>query len=235
LWRDFSGDVPNFSKNHVINLHISLETASSERYNAMPRVTITVPDQTSQPYRFQLDRKIVTIGRGSDNDIVVECGSVSTKHAEMARISGGYEMRDIGSTNGIKLAGNRAQIIRLESDMTVHLGDVAFHFLLSDEELEALRKEQPVVESPIIAEQPLPALPRTTHAQEKKIPTPRQTEERSAPKKTGGSFWIIFAFIALAAISFYVGLSIRHKKITGSSLMDSIQTNLSGDPAPPAQ
>jgi pSer/pThr/pTyr-binding forkhead associated (FHA) protein len=56
----------------------------------MPRVTITVPDRTPQPYRFQLDRRVVSLGRGSDNDIAIDCGSVSVRHAEMVRVDGGY-------------------------------------------------------------------------------------------------------------------------------------------------
>ena len=42
------------------------------------------------------------MGRGSDNDIVIDSGSVSGSHAEMRRIEGGYELVDLGSTNGIK-------------------------------------------------------------------------------------------------------------------------------------
>ena len=51
----------------------------------MPRVTITVPDKNAQPYRFQMDREVVTLGRGSENDIAIESGSVSLYHAEMHR------------------------------------------------------------------------------------------------------------------------------------------------------
>ena len=61
----------------------------------MPRVTITVPEKNAQPYRFQLDRPVVSLGRGSENDIAIESGSVSVHHAEMRRIEGGYELRDI--------------------------------------------------------------------------------------------------------------------------------------------
>ena len=101
----------------------------------MPRVTITVPEKTPQPYRFQIDRQSVTLGRGSENDIAIDCGSISVKHAEMLRVEGGYELRDVGSTNGIKLDGERMDVIRLRSGLGVKLGDVSFDFLLSDEEL----------------------------------------------------------------------------------------------------
>ena len=106
---------------------------------SMPRVTITVPDKMPQPYRFPLDRQVVMIGRGSENDIAIDCGSISVRHAEMVRIEGGYELRDLGSTNGIKLDGRRSDAIALRHGATVRLGDVAFDFQLSEEERDAPR------------------------------------------------------------------------------------------------
>src|SRR5690606_14600509 len=115
-----------------------LESRGSPRFHPMPRVTITVPDRNPQPYRFQLDRQAVNMGRGSDNDIVIEDGSVSVRHAVMERIEGGYQLRDLGSTNGIKLDGRASQIIPLRHGLSVKIGDVAFDFTLSDDEREAL-------------------------------------------------------------------------------------------------
>lgn len=107
----------------------------------MPRVTITIPEKTPQPYRFDLLREIVTLGRGLDNDIVVGCGSVSGKHAEMRRVKGGYEIVDVGSTNGLKVDGVRQQTVVLKTGMTVKMGDVEFGFTLTEEELAVLDTE----------------------------------------------------------------------------------------------
>ncbi|MEM9236750.1 MAG: FHA domain-containing protein, partial [Verrucomicrobiota bacterium] len=92
----------------------------------MPRVTITVPDKKSQPYRFALDRKSVSLGRGSENDIVIDCGSVSVRHAVMERVKGGYRLRDLGSTNGTKIDGKARDAVELYDGAPVKLGDVAF-------------------------------------------------------------------------------------------------------------
>jgi len=107
----------------------------------MPRVTITIVEKGSQPYRFDLKREIVTIGRGLDNDIVVACGSVSGKHSEMRRVEGGYHLVDVGSTNGIKVDGVRQQKVSLKNGMTVKLGDVEFGFTLNEEELAIIDAE----------------------------------------------------------------------------------------------
>ena len=69
----------------------------------MPRVSITIAGKNSQPYRFTLDRKKVSIGRGADCDIIIDCPSVSSLHCTMERVDGGYILRDRKSTNGITL------------------------------------------------------------------------------------------------------------------------------------
>jgi len=108
----------------------------------MPRVTISEPDKTPQPYRFKLERKTVHIGRGSDNDIIIQCGSVSTSHAVMERVEGGYILRDSGSTNGIKKNGSQMDVIDLFDGMEVHVGDVPLQFELGEEEIEAISEEE---------------------------------------------------------------------------------------------
>jgi pSer/pThr/pTyr-binding forkhead associated (FHA) protein len=199
----------------------------------MPRVTITVPDRNPQPYRFQLDRLEVNMGRGSDNDIVVEDGSVSVRHAVMERIEGGYQLRDLGSTNGIKLEGQVTPVIPLRHGLSVKIGDVAFDFTLSDEEREALAREKPQQESPIIKESPLDAPKRAAGPVRPAPAAHRQVVYESQPSASASFFMTLF-FLVLAAGAFCLGLSIRHQKETGRSLLHDIQGSAAGVPlAPP--
>jgi len=181
----------------------------------MPRVTITVPDKNAQPYRFQLDRQVVTLGRGSENDIPIESGSVSVNHAEMRRIEGGYELIDIGSTNGIKLDGVRQQVIPLRSGATVKLGDVAFDFLLTDEEREALARERPPEESPILRE----------YEEKPQERIAKQRALQAAPSSKGFDLAGVLMFLILAAAAFFAGLAVRYQKDTSTSLISAMQSN----------
>ncbi len=183
----------------------------------MPRVTITVPEKNAQPYRFQLDRQVVTLGRGSENDIAIDSGSVSVNHAEMHRIKGGYELRDAGSTNGIKLDGVRKEVIPLRNGGTVKLGDVAFDFLLNDDELSALAREKPGQESPITRE---PEESPSMSASEKAA---QQRDTYAAAPSSGIGFGAILIFLILAATAFLIGMAIRHQKETGRSLIEDMQ------------
>jgi hypothetical protein len=108
----------------------------------MPRVSITIAGKNSQPYRFTLDRKKVSIGRGADCDIVIDCPSVSSLHSTMERVDGGYILRDRKSTNGITLNEEAMAIIDLRNNNDVKVGDVEFGYELSDEELDDLDEEE---------------------------------------------------------------------------------------------
>lgn len=108
----------------------------------MPRVSITIPEKNAQPYRFALDREVVTIGRSSENDIVIDCPSVSSKHCTMERVPGGYILRDRKSTNGIRLEEEYMYVVDLFNDADVRVGDVQFGYTLTDEELDELDEEE---------------------------------------------------------------------------------------------
>lgn len=184
----------------------------------MPRVTITVPDKNAQPYRFQLDREVVTLGRGSENDIAIDSGSVSVHHAEMRRIEGGYELVDVGSTNGLKLDGERCEVISLRSGMTAKIGDVSFDFVLSDEERDALNRERPGAPSPITREAEVPVVKRAR-------------PEYVAPAPGLGVAGVLLFFV-LAAAAFFAGLAVRFQKETNGNLLDAIRAHKAEKSAP---
>jgi pSer/pThr/pTyr-binding forkhead associated (FHA) protein len=188
----------------------------------MPRVTITVPERNPQPYRFQLDRLKVHLGRGSENDIVIDCGSVSVRHAVMERIDGGYQLRDLGSTNGIKIEGKVREVIPLRHGLSVKIGDVPFDFTLTEEEREALAREKPPEESPIIMEDELNE-PAPRKAAPKSPPAfPRTVASQQQPSAVA-SFFMTLLFLVLAAIAFFIGLAIKHKQDTGIPLIQDMK------------
>ena len=212
----------------------------------MPRVIITVPGASPQPYLFPLERKSVTLGRGSVNDIVMDCPSVSVRHAEMKRLEGGYEMRDLASTNGIKVHGEPRAVVVLHDGDTLKLGDVGFQFTLSDEEKEILGRERPLEEYPIIREPVIepetPVLEEPEIAldagaeieQEADEPAPKPRPETSAgslpqASQYGCAWW--FWMLVVAVIAFCAGMAVRHERGTGESWLKSVKERLV--PSPP--
>ncbi len=182
----------------------------------MPRVTISEPGTTPQPYRFKLERNLITIGRGSDNDIIIKCGSASTDHCYMERVEGGYVMRDKGSTNGIKLNDTPMEVIDLFDRTEVLVGDIPVTFELSEDELETLSHEVPTSHQekkhPPVKDTPKPSRtstssPRAAHAQR-----PQPTLQ-----KNGNPFKSLLVFILLV-LALCTGLTLKHLKRTGDFL-----------------
>lgn len=189
----------------------------------MPRVCITVHGKNAQPYRFSLDRKVIRIGRSADCDIVVDCRSVSSHHCEMRRIDGGYVLEDTGSTNGIKLDGDRMDVIDLENGLDIHVGDAALDFDLSEEELEKLEEEDhtpqqraqlpKAKEAAKASRRPTPA-PTTSAGPIP--PRPNAATLLSTSRASGSDTAITLGLITLAILAFYFGLASAHKSKYGS-------------------
>jgi hypothetical protein len=62
-----------------------------------------------------------TLGRSRDADIVLDDANVSRKHAEVRPSGGSWIVRDLGSTNGVKVNGRRLDPNRPQS---IKPGDV---------------------------------------------------------------------------------------------------------------
>ena len=188
--------------------------------HSMPRVSITIPGKNSQPYRFKLDREKVTIGRSSDNDIVIDCPSVSALHCTMERVPGGYILRDRKSTNGIRLDEEYMATVDLRNDANVRVGDVQFGYTLSDDELDELDEEEfvPLQET---SEERAERKEKTASSEEKPVKkkakanvvtTPQRPAAPVTPQvlasssESGGFLYGLSLFVA-GILALYAGLS----------------------------
>lgn len=61
------------------------------------------------------------VGRGFENDIVIDNPSASKRHAEIYRIDDNYYIRDLNATNGTMLNGVR---VMNSEDLELHNGDI---------------------------------------------------------------------------------------------------------------
>ncbi len=180
----------------------------------MPRVCITAQGKNAQPYRFSLDRKVVRIGRSTDNDIVIDCPSVSSHHCEMKRIDGGYILEDKDSTNGIKVDDARMEIIDLENGLDILVGDAALDFELTDKEKDTLSEEEHVPKQ----RAPLPKKKKDGEVSAKHpVLPPRPGSPGVAtplvitPTTSGANFAITIGLLFLALMAFYFGLASKHQ------------------------
>ena len=72
--------------------------------------------------RYQLTGPVTVLGRGSDADVVLDDAGVSRRHAEIRVDDGDVVARDLGSTNGTFVDGERIQTARLRDGSTITVG-----------------------------------------------------------------------------------------------------------------
>ena len=58
---------------------------------------------------YPMKTLVVTIGRSDQCEIAVKDGSMSGKHAEVAKLSGEIHVKDLGSANGIYVNGEKVE------------------------------------------------------------------------------------------------------------------------------
>ncbi len=92
------------------------------------RVRITVTSGGNEG-PFHLEEREHAVGRSASNDVRLEHGSVSRRHARLVPRSGRYVLTDLGSTSGTAVNGERLTSERvLRSGDSITFGDVALSF-----------------------------------------------------------------------------------------------------------
>ncbi len=93
----------------------------------------------------ELAEELITIGRGPDNAIRLDDPSVSGRHAQLQRVGDIYRLKDLGSTNGTSVDGQKVNETALRFGDRLRFGKVEalFESDVSDHaqplpELEAL-------------------------------------------------------------------------------------------------
>ncbi len=82
----------------------------------MPKLTLVLDRKPVQVY--ELDQSVIRIGRGESMDVLIDNVSVSRRQAEIREENGAWLLRDLGSSNGTFLNGQR-----ITADQALRPGD----------------------------------------------------------------------------------------------------------------
>ena len=78
---------------------------------------------------FLLDRPVLTIGRGSESDIVIKDASISRRHAQFLQQNNGDYVQDLASRNGTKVNNEPLNAPRLlQKGDTISLGSICLEY-----------------------------------------------------------------------------------------------------------
>ncbi|MDX9724499.1 MAG: sigma-54-dependent Fis family transcriptional regulator, partial [Myxococcota bacterium] len=89
---------------------------------------LTIIDGTDQGQRFHFTKRSIRIGSDPLNDLVLGEPTVSRRHAELSLHENGYQLTDLGSTNGTYVEGQRIEQTLLADRATLHFGKSGITF-----------------------------------------------------------------------------------------------------------
>ena len=85
----------------------------------MPKMIVSIDGVVIK--EVQLTKERTTLGRRPYNDIVIDNLAVSGEHAAIHMVPDGVEIEDLGSTNGLRINGQRtrAGLLRPGDELTI--------------------------------------------------------------------------------------------------------------------
>jgi hypothetical protein len=93
----------------------------------MPRLIVQSPELSG--LLFDLVEGEVTVGRAADNAIHIDHASLSSHHAVMQLTpTGDYSIRDLNSTNGTRINGNKIASQKLMRGDLIQLGNIEVYY-----------------------------------------------------------------------------------------------------------
>jgi len=72
-------------------------------------IRISISEEGKPPRVLTFERPAVTIGRREGNDLRLQTAGISSMHCKISRVGNGYQLEDLGSTNGTYLDQQRVQ------------------------------------------------------------------------------------------------------------------------------
>lgn len=75
-----------------------------------------------------LEKDRMTLGRGAGMDVVLDDASVSNQHAALELAGAGFRIRDLGSTNGVRVNGSRVSAADLKHGDRLEIGSLSFRY-----------------------------------------------------------------------------------------------------------
>ena len=88
----------------------------------MPKLIVLT--EGIEPTSFELTKKAASVGRDDENDITLPHQSVSGSHAELVMRGEDVHVRDLGSTNGTYINGNKVAESPLQPSEVITFGEV---------------------------------------------------------------------------------------------------------------
>ena len=143
---------------------------------------VAILHPTGPGMQIPIDRAVVLIGRSPECDVVLDVSSkISRMHCALVQVDTQYYIRDLGSLNGVTVAGQRVEKdAKLTNGTEVQIGDVKFLFLENVMPAAKASKAVPAKGNPVFIDETVEVL----DAEEVEVlepATPRRSTSDSTP------------------------------------------------------
>ncbi len=200
----------------------------------MAHIVFTLEDGTE--IETELDSDVITIGRHTDSIVELPSASVSSHHATIKRRKDSFYVQDLGTTNGTKLNGVEVEEAKLEDGDQLCFGDIpaVVHLKVASDKKEAVIAAAAVKNATSEVEEhdiPQRGADKKGIAQKGVVaaggrrPMPARRGSIPQYKETVGCAGFV-AFLSFLALTFLIGLHLRHASETGGFLTGDIVKKL---------
>lgn len=99
---------------------------------ASHRATLTILRGPAAGTEIELDRPRLIIGRGDAADVHIDAVSVSSEHAALDADASGFGIRDLASTNGVRVNGAEVVSADLKHGDRILLGECELQYVVEE-------------------------------------------------------------------------------------------------------
>jgi hypothetical protein len=104
------------------------ERPGGESTSRPSRAVLVVRTGDAAPVQFELGGPLISIGRASDNDVIVDDPQVSRHHCQLKLQHGAYSLADLGSRNGSLVNGQLVDEMALGPGDLIEIGNTRIEF-----------------------------------------------------------------------------------------------------------
>ena len=79
-----------------------------------------------------IDSQRLVIGRGPGVDLALDDSAMSREHAALEFSGRGFQLSDLGSTNGVMVNGSKVTVADLKHADKIHIGEHQFQFVIEE-------------------------------------------------------------------------------------------------------
>jgi predicted component of type VI protein secretion system len=129
---------------------------------------------------IHLDKPIVLVGRHQECDVLIPSRKISRRHCCIAQVHDAVAVKDLFSTNGVRINGSRVQegVLREGDELTI--GNYRYKI-----ELHAGGSDSPLANMPVVAPREMPRLVPSENAESCDMPMALEEDPRQGPVPRG--------------------------------------------------